>query len=141
MLPTVLPGIWEEILLSSHIFHFYPEVDLFASKANRQCKKYCSWRADISSLGNAFHLDWHNKKGWMNPPWDIIPQCLQKVKADKAQVLVCLPLWQTAQWWSTLQELLLHQPLVLKDRELYQDPEGKQLPAPHWATLFGVLRG
>jgi hypothetical protein len=122
-------------------FNYIPEMDMFASKANKQCKKYCSWRADISSQGNAFHMTWTNTKGWMNPPWDIIQQCLQKVKTDKANMLVCLPVWQSAHWWGTLQELLQQPPLVLTNKALYQDPQGTQLPAPRWATLFGVIQG
>ena len=37
--------------------HFQPELDLFASRHNRQCKKFCSWRTDLLSKGNAFQVD------------------------------------------------------------------------------------
>ena len=34
--------------------HYQPELDLFASRSNKQCKNFCSWRIDLLSKGNAF---------------------------------------------------------------------------------------
>jgi hypothetical protein len=36
----------------------FPTVDLFASARNKQIPKYCSWRIDPKSLGNAWQLNW-----------------------------------------------------------------------------------
>ena len=122
-------------------FRFFPNVDLFASRANKQCKQFCSWRTDPQSLGNAFQAPWNKFWGWMNPPWELMPQCIQQVREQKATVLACLPVWKTKNWWGPLQELLQGPPLIVKGRPLYRDPDGNQLPPPRWATLFGVLRG
>ena len=35
----------------------------------------------------------------MNPPWDLIPKALVKLKEDKATVLACLPVWPAKHWW------------------------------------------
>ena len=85
-----------------HRHNFWPTIDLFASRHNRQLQRYCSWRMDRKSQGNALQLDWAKERGWMNPPWDLIPQCLQKIKDNKATVLCCLPHWPTAHWWRDL---------------------------------------
>ena len=122
-------------------FHFTTDVDLFASRANRQCHRYASWRADLKSLGNAFALHWGKYKAWLNPPWELIPQVLRKLKEDKAQALVCLPVWRAAPWWTTLQELMTSSPVILDHVPLYSDPEGKLLPPPRWATLFTTVSG
>jgi hypothetical protein len=36
----------------------------------------------------------------------LIPRVLQKIRADKARVLVLLPLWPLTLWWNNLQEML-----------------------------------
>lgn len=122
-------------------FQFYPNLDLFASRANRQTKHFCSWRTDLMSMGNAFGVTWTGHRCWMNPPWDIIAQALQKLKKDKATALVCLPMWQTTQWWRILQTMMVSTPLVVKGVEMYTNPENQKLPPPRWATLFAVIKG
>ena len=122
-------------------FNFHPNIDLFANRRNRQVKTFCSWRADLLSKGNAFQISWSNYRCWLNPPWDIIPRCLQKVQEDKATALVCLPIWMSAPWWRTLLHLLKTAPLIIKHQPLYQNPEGEELPPPRWGTLFGVIQG
>ena len=122
-------------------FRMYPAVDLFASRTNKQLKKYCSWRQDINSMGNALHIPWNKFQGWMNPPWELIHKCLMKVKTEKARVLFCLPQWKSAKWWGMLQSMMVTQPMVVRGEPLYQGPKGQHFPPPHWATLFGVLQG
>jgi hypothetical protein len=122
-------------------FHIRPEVDLFASRHNRQCQKYGSWRADIKSLGNAFQLHWGKFIAWVNPPWELIPQVLKKIKEDRARALVCLPHWRAAPWWRTLLEIQTATPVTLRNTPLFADPEGNALPPPRWGTLFTTVQG
>jgi hypothetical protein len=56
----------------------FQTVDLFALARNKQTEKYCSWRTDPKSLGNAWHLHWGGQVNWLNPPWECIPRALQK---------------------------------------------------------------
>ena len=119
----------------------FPELDLFANRNNRQTKRFCSWRDDRMSEGNAWKKNWGPQLNWLNPPWEVIPRALDKIKKDKARAVCCLPLWATATWWPTLQEILVSPMLVLKGCPIYQDPEGRNLPPPRWATLFGIIQG
>ena len=132
------PQIFKQICTTHN---FWPTIDLFANKHNRQCQRYCTWRMDQNSQGNAFNLNWAKERGWMNPPWDLIPQCIQKIKEDKATVLCCLPVWQTAQWWRELNNIMTHQPTIIHHQPLYSDPSGTPMPCPRWPTLFCVLTG
>ena len=111
-------------------FKFYPTIDLFANRHNRQVKTFCSWRTDLLSKGDAFQTNWAHYRCWLNPPWEIIPRCLQKVQQDHATALVCLPVWQSAPWWRTLLGLLTTYPLVVKHQPLYPNPGGEVLPPP-----------
>jgi hypothetical protein len=123
-------------------FQMRPQVDLFANFHNRQCRKFCSWAPHPKALGNAFSLQWGTLgPAWMNPPWEIIPQCLDKVKQDRAQVLACLPVWESAPWWRCLMSMVTEPPLVLRDQPLFVGPDGSQLPPPRWATLLAPLQG
>lgn len=122
-------------------FNHYPELDLFANRGNRQVKRFCSWRDDCLSQGNAFNNHWGHQINWLNPPWELITKCINKVKQDRARVLFCLPYWQTATWWRDLLPLLTRPLLIVKGRPLYQNPQGDHLPPPRWATCFGIAQG
>ena len=121
-------------------YKFHPEVDLFATKWNKQCKQYCSWRLDRKSLGNAFQLQWTQHKYWLNPPWEMINKVLDKAIKEHTRALVCLPMWQTAHWWPKLQRIMATTPTIIKHKAIYNDPEGKRMPPPHWATLFTIIQ-
>ena len=152
-------------------FKEFPVLDLFANRQNRQTNRYCSWRADSKSVGNAWEVDWatgavsraprRERLGlrrtpestrarrtpkalgtcWLNPPWELAARALAKVKQDKAKALVCLPVWRTATWWPMLQSLLQGPPLLVSGKPLYRNPQGEELPPPRWGTLFGVIHG
>lgn len=122
-------------------FGFWPDLDLFANGENHQVKRYCSWKPDRHSLGNAWDLNWSRFRPWINPPWDIIPQVLRKVHDDHATVLVCLPFWTAKHWWRDVRAMLISPPWVLAPKAMFQGPTGDWLPPPRWSTMFGILRG
>ena len=66
---------------------------------------------------------------------------LRKVEEDKAVVLMCLPLWESAPWWGKFQALLCVVPLVWDRTDLFISPQWTYLPPARWRTVFGVLRG
>ena len=46
-----------------------PEIDLFASRLNKQCAKYSSWRSDQEALFvDAFSVNWNNLFFYAFPP-------------------------------------------------------------------------
>ena len=49
--------------------NFKPDIDLFASRINKQYKKYVSYRSDPDAIAiNAFSLDWVDLKFCASPP-------------------------------------------------------------------------
>jgi len=102
---------------------------------------YCSWRTDPKSQCNAFQVDWSKSQNWLNHPWDIIAKALWKLQQDRATALCCLPVWRTAPWWYKLTRMMTSRPTIISGQPLYQDPNGKDMPAPRWATLFATLDG
>ena len=67
------------------IYRINPQVDLFASKNNKKCQQYCSWRLDKDSLGNAFQVTWHNKTHWLNPPGNSSPRSSKSAKQTEPE--------------------------------------------------------
>jgi len=119
----------------------YPELDLFANRKNRQTKKFCSWRTDPESLGNAFHIHWGKHLCWINPPWELMPQVLKKVRQDQAQGILVCPVWTAAHWWREVQELRRGPGITLRGQPIFRGPGGQSLPPPAWATLFTMVSG
>ena len=91
----LIPEVFREICSK---FQYYPNLDVFANRRNRHVRQICSWRLDPLSLGNAFNVNWAHYKCWINPPWEIIPQVLNKLQEEWAQALICLPYWESPSW-------------------------------------------
>lgn len=93
-----------------------PEVDLFASRQNRQVDRFFSYHHDYEALGtNCFHANWSRLgRVYAYPPPIMIPRLLQKLRRDGVKnAIVLVPLWMTQNWWPTMLEMLTCPPLLL----------------------------
>jgi len=94
--------------------NFTPEINIFASRVNKQFSKYVSYRCDPGAIAiDAFTLDWHLLKFYALPPFSVIPKVLQKVTQDQATRTVVVPNWPTQLWYSKLMKLLISEPIFL----------------------------
>ncbi len=94
---------------------FKPEVDLFASRLNKQFDSYCSFRPDPEALFiDAFSISWSNVKFYCFPPFSCILKTIQKIKRDHAEGIVVVPDWSTQSWYPLLQSLLAQKPISLQ---------------------------
>jgi hypothetical protein len=117
----VLPQIFSKIC----DIYTIPKLDLFASRINCQLSDYVSWKPDPQAKYiDAFTISWNNDILYAFPPFSIIGRVLQKLVADKATVLMILPLWPTRPWFSHALHLLADAPRLLprKCLMLPQDP-------------------
>ena len=84
------------------------EIDLFASKLNKQFSKYCSYTPNPSALHvNAFTIPWNSLKFYCFPPFSCILQVLQKIIMEKAEGVIVFPNWPTQAWYPILKQLLI----------------------------------
>ena len=99
---------------------FKPDVDLFASRINRQLPNYVSWHADPEAkFVDAFMLKWTDLSCYLFPPFSLISRCLQKLALEKVEdALLIVPMWPTQPWFSQLVETLVEAPLLLPDNIL-----------------------
>lgn len=90
------------------------EIDLFASRLNRQLTNYVSWRSDPQAVAtDAFQMSWTNLKAYLFPPFSLIGRCLAKIKKDQAVVTMVTPIWQAQPWYPMLLEMSIEHPIRL----------------------------
>nr|WP_253308900.1 reverse transcriptase domain-containing protein [Rickettsia endosymbiont of Ceutorhynchus assimilis] len=121
-----------------------PEIDLFASRVNKKCKRFISWQRDPDSYAvDAFTINWSTFYFYAFPPFSIILQCLHKIIEDKAEGIFVVPYWTSQPWFPVFSSLLV-------SRLIYFTPSEDLLlsfdrtPHPLWERITlvaGVLSG
>ena len=86
----------QDIFLSIEQLWGKPEIDLFASRLNKQHPCYVSWKPDPgASFTDAFTISWSDYYFYAFPPFSIILRCLQKIEQSRpSKAGSCHPLWQ-----------------------------------------------
>ena len=109
-----------EWMLDKNVFHEIfqiwqlPQIDMFASRLNKQIDKYVSWKRDPDALWiNAFTNSWSDIYFYAFPPFSQIMRCLRKVLRDTAECLIIVPLWPTQIWYPELLKMLVDSPRIL----------------------------
>lgn len=110
------------------------DIDLFASRCNRKCKKYVSWGPDPDSYTvDAFTLTWDKYFFYAFPPLILILRVLQKIIHDQAEGIVVVPFWPSQPWYPLFSSLMIRGPVVLRPHiDLLSLPNRKH---PLWETL------
>ena len=138
----------EQVLLNPTVFKmackklkFKPSVDLFASATHHQLHRYYSKDYDPLSLGqDAFRYDWLAEAApYANPPWSVIPQVLQKVMRDQVRMMLVVPEWPNAPWYSVFRRLTERS--IRLDEAIYLTDEGQLRPPPRLATRIALVDG
>ena len=94
--------------------NYCPDVDLFASRHNTQCKLYVSYRPDPGCMAvDAFSLNWHSIMFYAFPPFSVLTQTIQKIEKEEATGVVVAPNWPTQVWYPALMRLLIAHPLLI----------------------------
>ena len=83
-----------------------PDIDLFASRINKQLDCYASWRPDPNALFvDAFSEPWTRFYGYIFPPFSVIGRVLRKIQVDKAEAIIVFPQWPGQIWYPKLQKM------------------------------------
>ena len=103
-----------------------PDIDLLASRINRQLKRYMSWHPEPEVMAvNTFSLTWNNNFFYMFLPFhSLVGQALAKVNRGKTKAVIVVPDWSTQYWLPQLMQMTSHEPL-------YFQPSAKNLILPH----------
>ncbi|XP_073437274.1 uncharacterized protein [Dendrobates tinctorius] len=91
-----------------------PEVDLFATKENRQIKIFASLSpSDHPDILDALLTPWNFNLAYAFPPLILLPQVIRKIRDDKARIILIAPFWPKRPWFSWLQIMSITDPWVL----------------------------
>lgn len=121
------------------------DIDLFATRCNTKCQKYCSWHRDPEAYCiDAFTLNWSVCYFYAFPPFSIILRVLKKIESDQAQGILIVPNWSTQPWYPLFNSLLIEPPIVLNPSStllLSPDRSVKHPLAGKLSLIVGKLSG
>ena len=128
----------EEVFASIAKRYGLPEIDLFASRLNKQLERYVSWQADPGAEAvDAFTIDWQGLNFYAFPPFCLISKCLQKIRKDNATGIMVVPNWPSQPWFPVLIEMTVGQPMFIqKSNSLLVQPVSRE-PHPLIPCLHG----
>lgn len=110
-----------EWMLKKEVFsrlckHFFlPDIDLFASRLNKQIDKFISWFPEPGChTSDAFSVAWKEFNPYIFPPFSMIGKVLNKVIEDEVdQALLVFPFWKSQAWYPLLLSTMISFPVRL----------------------------
>ena len=94
------------------------EIDLFASRLNKQIDNYVSWKPDPGATAvDAFSILSDRKPFYGFLPFSLIPRCLQKITTDKAEGVIIVRMWPTQTYYPRMMSMLIQPPRLLLRKE------------------------
>lgn len=84
-----------------------PSIDLFASRINSKCLKYCSWERDPDAFTiNSLTISWKDEFWYAFPPFALIPKVLKKIKNENSRGILVVPNWPSQCWFPVFLDLV-----------------------------------
>jgi hypothetical protein len=113
------------------------DVDLFASSWNSQLPRFIAWGPQPGAFAaNAFSVRWENIYGYAFPPFSLIFRCIEKIRREKASIILICPVWTGQPWFPVLLEHACDIPRLLRPSpELLTSARGE----PHPLIQSGAL--
>ena len=111
---------WRDILVD------YFEQIVFAKERIKRFSKF---------YDDAWSGDW-SEPLWINPPFDVFPRVVQKLKQSGAKAILTVPNWPKQIWFEDVMDISIDiVELTHKGVKLYCEDNGKPLPQRSWSTL------
>ena len=125
---------------------FKPNIDLFASKHNKQIEKFISYQPDPEAFWvDAFSLDWGRLDFYAFPPFNIILRVLRKIREDKAVGMVIIPIWKAQPFYPIAMNMLVGSPVILSPRKrlliMPNDPSKSHRMYRKMKLIAGIFSG
>ncbi|MCG7878915.1 MAG: hypothetical protein N0C90_21665, partial [Candidatus Thiodiazotropha endolucinida] len=101
-----------------------PDIDMFASRLNRQLKRYASWKPDPEAeIIDAFTCSWSDLYMYVFPPFSLISRLVAKLKQDQGECILIAPVWTSQTWFPSVMGMITDTPYLLpKDENLLTIP-------------------
>ena len=106
--PTFLKGCIDQL-------KFYPNIDLFATRINKQFPCFVSFKPDPEAFAiDAFTIDWSTYTFYAFPPFSIISRVLRKIQDDNAMGLCVFPNRPTQPWFPRAMRMMVKSSIIIK---------------------------
>lgn len=124
--------------------HFFlPDVDLFASRLNKQVDCFVSWFPEPGSIhSDAFTLNWGKFHPYLFPPFNLIGKVINKILQDQVnEAILIFPYWKSQSWFPMLLECLISIPVRLPRHKdlLFLPHSGRLHPMGKGMRIFGAV--
>jgi ribonuclease HI len=91
-----------------------PEVDLFATHANKKLPQFCSLFPHQQAMcQDALSVSWDGMFAYAFPPLAILSPVLRKISREKVTVVLIAPMWTRREWYPLLLDLMIAVPYRL----------------------------
>ena len=123
----------------NEIVHKYgqPDIDLFATRINRQTNNYVSWHPepDASAI-DAFYIPWNKGFFYIFAPFSLIGKVFAKICQDRTHAVLVVPDWPTQMWYPQVLQQATTSPLNFQPQQtLLVLPQRPAAAHPLWNKL------
>ena len=114
-----------EFMLNKDIFskviktwEFTPDIDLFASHANKQLNNFVSFKPQPgATFVDAFTQSWRHLNFYAFPPFNLVLKTLRKIEIDHATGILIFPKWEAQPFWPLATSMMVGKPVLLSSRK------------------------
>lgn len=94
---------------------FVPDIDLFASRLNRQVDDFVSWFPEPGSMHtDAFTLCWQGYMPYIFPPFNLVGRVINKIVEDRLEkAIIVIPFWKSQSWFPVVLDCISSFPVRL----------------------------
>ena len=115
---------------------FTPDIDLFASRINKQLDRFMAFRPDPEAeFIDSFSVPWTDTPFYAFPPFICVGRTLQKIKMDGATGILVVPDWPNQCWYNVYRELVVHEVILHPRSDLLMLPNQPEQLHPLHQTL------
>ena len=122
-----------------------PTIDRFATANNAQVPRYNSRFPDpCAEAVDAFTQSWAQEHNWINPPWDLLPQVVRKLRATQdVCATIVAPRWAAQPWFHDLRDMASDSIMIAPRRDVFFPGHlgsAEPLGNPHWQVMVFHIR-
>jgi len=119
-------------------------VDRFATSNNTQLPRYNSRFFDPQAEAtDAMTQSWKEENNYICPPWRMLPQIVNKIREERCNATLIVPLWPSAPWFPTLVRLSSNYVFINLKNIIPATPSGNAEPTKNrqWRVLACKISG
>ena len=97
-----------------------PDIDLFASRLNKQLPVYASWKPNPESTYiDAMLISWSDMFIYAFPPFSLMWPVITKLEQDKVErAIIVIPKWSTQSWYPRIMKKVVGAPMEISSKHL-----------------------